>query len=127
LDYLAFEKRAEELVVDRLLTTGLVSVKERRRLIGRTKEVVPRDWTTAGWPMARIRTRLAADTGQLDPPDLVLAALLLALGVFSLERTRLRSAEQTRLELQLRSQLPPMIRDLCRHVQLAYKNTAINR
>lgn len=126
LDFLSFEGRAEDLVVGRVLAEGLAHVVKQWRFLRGVEAVTqPTDWTTAGWPMARLRTRLAGVAGRLEASDLILAALALALGMFDLECSRLDHAEQERLAVQLRRELPPQIRELCRHVQVACRNAAI--
>jgi hypothetical protein len=80
IDYLAFEQRAEQPVVDRVVRTGRAVLVERRRLFGgMSQRIVPRDSVVAGTPAFAINESVRRGrTHELTTAQLVLAGLFLA-------------------------------------------------
>lgn len=125
LSYLAYEKRAEERVIDRLSRTGLIRRDERRRLLIGTKvRYVPYDSIASGTPASTVSA--AVQRGHtLSPPELLLAGLFLATGLHHYALSTLTPAERTQLTQQLGAGLDPMSRELLKAADVAVGEAAM--
>lgn len=125
ISYLAYEKRAEVRVIDRLARTGLVRREERRRLwSGPTVRYVPYDSVTAATPASLIS--IAVRKGRaLSASELVLAGLFLATGLHHHALATLTPPERTRLAAQLGRRLDDTSRELLRAADSAVGEAAM--
>ncbi|GAA4731240.1 GPP34 family phosphoprotein [Phytohabitans rumicis] len=125
LSYLAYEKRAEERVIDRLSRTGLIRRDERRRLLGGTKvRYVPYDSIATGTPANAISDAVQRDRA-LSPSELLLAGLFLVTGLHHYALSTLTPAERTQLTRQLGAGLDPMSRELLKAADVAVGEAAM--
>ena len=141
MEFLAIENRAEQLVVNRLLTTGLVRYETRRRLFGAdTKVIVPASSVISGRALARITSglqplqphqrRSAGDPNAprgLNEFDKRMAALFAAAGVFDVDQTGLTGNEMKVLRAELQTGIPASVTAVLRQVSLLVKSFALNR
>lgn len=124
LPYLAYEHRAQRLVVDRLTRAGLARPVRQRRLFGRaTVRHVPCDSVASGNPASRISIAVQAITrdpsARLRPAamprrQLMAAGLFLATGLHHHALSFLTTHERTALTQQLATHLDPQSRELLR-------------
>jgi hypothetical protein len=125
MSYLAYERRAEERVIDRLSRTGLIRRVERRKLLGGTRvRYVPYDSIASGTPALAISAAVQRGS-QLSGPDLVLAGLFLATGLHHYALSTLTPADRTLLAQQLGSGLDPMSRELLKAADAAVGEAAM--
>jgi hypothetical protein len=141
LEFLVIDNRAEQLVINRLLTTGLVRYETRRRLFGSdTKVIVPVNSVISGRARARIIAGLQPAQTYLRRPDADpnaprglsdfdkrMAALFAAAGVFDVDQTGLTANEMRVLRAQLQTGIPASVTALLRQVSLVIKAYALNR
>jgi hypothetical protein len=147
IEFLAIENRAEQLVVNRLLTTGLVRYETRRRLFGAdTKVIVPANSVISGRALARIVAGLQPvqpysrrPDGDRQPEgnptaprglnefDKRMAALFAAAGVFDVDQTGLTGNEMRVLRAELQTGIPAAVTAVLRQVSLVVKSFALNR
>ena len=125
LSYLAYERRAESLVIDRLARAGLVQRRERRRLLGgATMRYVPCDSAVSGSPACKVRIAVQAGRG-LSPTYLLLAGLFLATGLHEQALAPLSRLERSQLADELRHGLDDMSRELLRAADAAIGEAAM--
>ncbi|GAA2617127.1 GPP34 family phosphoprotein [Paractinoplanes durhamensis] len=125
MSYLAYEHRAERLVVDRLARAGLVRREHRRRFFGGAKpRWVPYDSVVAGTPASAISTALQRG---LELPDegLMLAGLLLATGLHHLALATLTPLERAALAEQMSCGLHESMRHLLQAANAAVGEAAM--
>ena len=141
LEFLAIENRAEQLVVNRLLTTGLVRYETRRRLFGsETKVIVPADSVISGRALARVIAGLHPGQPYSRRPDADpdaprgltefdkrMAALFAAVGVFDMDQTGLTGDEMRVLRAQVQTGIPAPVTAVLREVSVVIKSFALNR
>ena len=133
LAYLAYDGRAEALVVDRLSRTGLVQREERRRLFGGTTvRHVPRNSYASGSPANTITH--AVQNGRVLPwPKVFLAGLFLATGLHHHALATLSPSERSLLARQIEQglhddnnpRLKAMSRELLRAADAAVGEAAM--
>ena len=133
LAYLAYDGRAEALVVDRLSRTGLVQREERRRLFGGlTVRHVPRNSYASGSPANTITH--AVQNGRVLPwPKVFLAGLFLATGLHHHALATLSPSERSLLARQIEQglhddnnpRLKAMSRELLRAADAAVGEAAM--
>jgi hypothetical protein len=124
MSWLVYEERAETLVGERLLRSGLVSREERRRMLGGTTvRYVPCDSVVTGFPASGVRT--AVQRG-LDLPcsGLFLAGLFLATGLHEHALATLTPAEHSALLDRLKG-LDEQSRELLKVAHAAVGDAAI--
>ena len=114
MSYLAYERRAEDRVIDRLSRTGLVRRVDRRRLLGGTTvSYVPYDSVASGTPASSINIAVRSRRG-LDRSQLLLAGLFLATGLHHHALATLTPHERSTLAHDLKRGLDEMSRELLR-------------
>ena len=113
---------AEELVVQRLTTAGVLRVETRRRLLNTSTTVVFTDPKVTGEPAGRIRTHLSYNK-TLDTADLMLAGLILATGLDEFVLDTCNPRDRARLSDQFRRHLPPALGMLAAHARAAATGT----
>lgn len=125
VSYLAYERRAEELVIDRLSGAGLVRQEQHQRLLGgATVRFVPYDSVVAGTPASAINSAVQrGDT--LPESQLFLAGLFLATGLHHQALATLTSLERNVLSYQLGRRLDPMSRELLKAADAAVGEAAM--
>jgi hypothetical protein len=131
--YLAYERRAEARVIERLSRTGLVRREERRRLFGgATARYVPSDSNVSGTPANTIIN--AIQTARALPwSGVFLAGLFLATGLHHHALATLSSYERSLLNQQIRASLASegkprisaMLRELLRAADAAVGEAAM--
>lgn len=125
MSYLAYERRAESRVIDRLSRTGLVRRVERGRLwSGTTVSHVPYDSVASGTPASSI-TIAVRGRRRLDQAQLVLAGLFLATGLHHHAFATLTPAERSELADDLKRGLDPTSRELLRAADAAVGEAAM--
>jgi hypothetical protein len=125
MSYLAYDRRAETLVVDRLTRTGLAQRQERRRWVGgSTVRYVPRDSVVAGTPASRVRIAVQSGRG-LSRMQLLLAGLFLATGLHHHALETLSPLERSQLADELKTGLDDMSRELLRTADAAIGEAAM--
>jgi hypothetical protein len=124
ISYLAYERRAEDRVLDRLSRTGLVRREEHRRLFGGTTvRYVPCDSYVSGTPANTITH--AVQTGRtLSWADVILAGLFLASGLHHHALATLTPHERSVLTDSLRG-LDEQSRELLRAADAAVGEAAM--
>jgi hypothetical protein len=125
VSYLAYERRAEELVIDRLASAALVRQEQHQRLLGGvTVRYVPYDSVVAGTPASAINAAVKrGDT--LSESQLFLAGLFLATGLHHQALATLTSTERLVLSYQLGRRLDPMSRELLKAADTAVGEAAM--
>ncbi|GIE99476.1 hypothetical protein Ari01nite_69410 [Paractinoplanes rishiriensis] len=112
LSYLAYEQRAERLVIDRLERAGLVQRQGHTRLFrSPVVRFVPCDSAVSGNPANGITTAIQRGYS-LNGRELVLAGLFLATGLHHHALATLSLHERSVLADQLGQGLDPMSREL---------------
>jgi hypothetical protein len=126
MSYLAYDRRAEDRFVNRLLHTQLVRKQQRLRLLGgATVRYLVRDSAVSGMPASRLRT--AVQTGRrLDREELLLAGLVLATGLHHHALATLTAVERSRLADELKRGLDAMSRELLRAADTAIGDAAMH-
>lgn len=125
MSYLAYERRAEDRVLDRLSRAGLVRRRERRRLLGGTTvSYVPCDSVTSGTATSGISIAVRSRRG-LDKSQLFLAGLFLATGLHHHALVTLSSSERSDLADELKRGLGEMPRELLRAADAAIGEAAM--
>ena len=125
MSYLAYERRAEDRVIDRLSRTGLGRRRERRRLLGGTTvSYVPCDSVASGTAASGISIAVRSRRG-LDESQLFLAGLFLATGLHHHALATLTSSERSELADELKRGLGEMPRELLRAADAAVGEAAM--
>lgn len=124
ISYLAYRRRAEDGIVDRLIDSRLIRPEARRRWIGRTTvRYVPNDSVAAGTPANLIVGALQRGL-TLSSTELVLARLFFATGLDQHALATLESAERDLLSQRL-GLLDPKLRELLRAAHAAVGEKAM--
>ncbi|MFF5291896.1 GOLPH3/VPS74 family protein [Paractinoplanes globisporus] len=127
LAYLAYDRRAEQLVAARLARHGLVTQVEKRRLIGApTIRHTPYNSVVAGTPASAI-TIAVQRREPLDADQLLLAGLFLATGLHHHALATLTLEQRSTLEAQLAESLPAVFRELLRAADIAVGEAALRK
>ncbi|MEV6299860.1 GPP34 family phosphoprotein [Actinoplanes sp. NPDC051861] len=109
LSYLAYARRAEDRVVERLSRDGLVRREESHRLFGRSRvRYRPLDSAVAGQPASAVTVAVRRGD-QLDRACLLLAGLMAATGLHEHALATLTSADRAALNGQLKNGLDGML------------------
>lgn len=125
LSYLAYDKRAETLVIERLARAGLAGRREQRRLFrGTTARYVPYDSVVAGTPANTITSALQLRR-QLPRQQLFLAGLFLATGLHHHALATLSPVERSLLADQLGAGLTDTARELLKAADAAVGDAAM--
>lgn len=125
MSYLAYEQRAENLVIDRLERAGLVKRQEQLRLFrGPMLRYVPCDSAVSGNPANGITTAIQRGY-DLNGRELVLAGLFLATGLHQHALATLTAHERSVLADQLGQGLDPMSRQLLNAADAAIGEAAM--
>ncbi|MFC7527554.1 GPP34 family phosphoprotein [Actinoplanes sp. GCM10030250] len=127
VSYLAYERCAEDLVVERLARAGLVRRQEQRRLFGGVSvRYVPADPNVSGFAAHSISSALHAGR-DLTRPQLFLAGLILATGLHHYALATSTPAERAVLNRMLADGLDPVSRDLLKAADVAVGEAAMRR
>ncbi|MFI7543814.1 GPP34 family phosphoprotein [Actinoplanes sp. NPDC049599] len=133
ISYLAYERRAEARVLDRLSRTGLVQREDRRRLFGGTTvRYVPCDSNASGTPANTITHTVQAGRA-LPCSGVVLAGLFLATGLHHHALATLSPSERSMLTRQIQlglddkatTGMQAMLRELLRAADAAVGEAAM--
>ncbi|GID33447.1 GPP34 family phosphoprotein [Paractinoplanes brasiliensis] len=125
LSYLAYQGRAETLVVDRLARVGLARPKQERRLLrAPTTTFVPHDSVASGTPANRLSIALQGRE-RLGRSQLCLAALILATGLHHHAFATLNPADRSYLSDELQRGLDEPSRELLRAADAAVGEAAM--
>ena len=125
LSYLAYQGRAEGLVVDRLSRVGLARAKQERRLLrATTTSFVPHDSVASGTPANRLSVALQGRE-RLGRSQLCLAGLILATGLHHHAFATLDLADRSYLSDELRRGLEEPSRELLRAADAAVGEAAM--
>jgi hypothetical protein len=108
---------AEDLVVQRLTTAGVLRAETRRRLLTTSTTIVFTGARSTGEPAGRLRTRLSYNE-RLDTADLMLAGLILATGLDEFVLDTCIPRDRARLSDQFRRHMPPVLNDLVAHTRM---------
>jgi hypothetical protein len=124
ISYLAYQHRAEDLVVGRLAVDGLIKPEKRHRWTGRTTvRNVPRGSNAAGTPANLIIGAVQRGLA-LSQTELILARLFFATGLDLHALATLTPAEQDQLSQQLEL-LHPTFRELLHAADAAVGDNAM--
>jgi hypothetical protein len=125
MSYLAYEKRAEKRVIDRLARAGLVRQEQRRRVFGGTTvRYVPYDSVVAGTPASAVTAALLRGR-ELTLSGLFLAGLFLATGLHHHALATVTPIERSLLADQLGRGLDAMSRELLQAADAAVGEAAM--
>ena len=125
LSYLAYERRAQDRVTERLARSGLVRWEERRRLFGgTTTSYVPHDSVAAATP-ANLINIAVQNRQRLDRSQLLLAGLLLATGLHHHALATLSAADRAYLADNLKRRLDDTSRALLRAADASIAGAAM--
>jgi hypothetical protein len=125
MSYLAYDRRAEKLVIERVARAGLVRQEQHRRLLRpAVVRYVPYDSNVAGTPASLIKA--AVQRGEAIPrPGLLLAGLFLATGLHLQALATLTPHERSLLRDELGRGLDAMSRELLRAADAAVGEAAM--
>ena len=130
IDFLAYEKCAEDRVAERVVRTGRALLVERRRLFGTSKRIVPRDSVASGTPAFSINETVRRGlTHELTTAQLVLVGLFVAtrLDQHALAPLRLREREALNRELFRLQSSNQTATELLKAADIAVSSAAMTR
>ncbi|WIM99940.1 GPP34 family phosphoprotein [Actinoplanes oblitus] len=124
MSYLACDRRADLLVIERLTRAGFAKPLERWWRPGSTVRYVPYDSAFAGAPASAIREAVKKGD-RLAPSDLLLAGLMFATGLHQHALASLTPSDRRTLSEELSSRLDSSSRQLLKAADAAVGEAAL--